>query len=109
VITLAARSFAGPFMVPLWSPPRGAGVYAVMAPGWRLLTFRALDFGAAEDLSTGDLLKQHAKYREWLSIVGTQWNLYVATYEMQLSTPAERGALLRELSREYRPEFKPLA
>jgi hypothetical protein len=109
VITLAARSFAGPFMAPLWSPPRGAGVYAVLAPGWRLLTFRALDFGAAEDLSTPELLRQQAKYGAWLSIVGTQWNLYVATYEMPLSTAAERGAFLRELAREYRPEFRPLA
>jgi hypothetical protein len=28
---------------------------------------------------------------------------------MALSTPAERGTLLRELARGYRPEFKPLA
>jgi hypothetical protein len=109
VITLAARSFAGPFMAPLWLPPRSAGLYAVMAPGWRLLTFRALDFGEAEDLSSRDLLRQHPKYPEWLSILGTEWNLYVATHEMPLSTAAERGTLLRELSREYRPEFKPLA
>ena len=26
-------------------------LYAVMAPGWRLLTFRALEFDHAEDLS----------------------------------------------------------
>ena len=109
MITLAARSFAGPFMAPLWMPPAAAGVYAVMAPGWRLLTFRALDFGQAEDLSSKDLLKQHPKYREWISIVGTEWNLYVAMHEMPLASPAERGAVLRELAREYRPEFKPLA
>ncbi|HEX2332029.1 MAG TPA: hypothetical protein VHI32_02530 [Burkholderiales bacterium] len=109
MITLAARSFTGPFMAPLWLPPRDAGIYAVMAPGWRLLTFRALEFGEAEDLSSKDLLRQHPKYREWLSIVGTQWNLYVATHEMPLSTSAERGAAVRELSREYRPAFKPLA
>jgi hypothetical protein len=44
-------------MAPLWLPPRGAGIYAVMA----------------------------------------------------LSTSADRGAAVRELSREYRPAFKPLA
>ena len=109
MITLAARSFAGPFMAPLWLPVSAAGLYAVMAPGWRLLTFRALDFGEAPDLSSKDLLRQHPKYRDWVSIVGTEWNLYVATHEMPLSTPAERGAVLRELAREYRPEFKPLA
>jgi len=108
VITLGARSFAGPFLAPLWSPPRGAAVYAVMAPGWRLLTFRALEFGHAEELSNA-ALRQHAKYREWLTIVGTEWNLYIATYEMPLSTGSERNAVLRELAREYRPEFKPLA
>ena len=108
MITLGARSFAGPFLAPLWSPPRGAAVYAVMAPGWRLLTFRALEFGHAEELSAADL-RQHAKYREWLSIVGTEWNLYIATYEMPLSTASERNAVLRELAREYRPEFKSLA
>ena len=108
VITLGSRSFAGPFMAPLWSAPKGAGVYAVMAPGWRLLTWRALDFHPAEDLSAPNLIKQHPKYREWVSIVGTEWNLYVATHEMSFSTEAQRAAVIRELAREYRPEFKPL-
>jgi hypothetical protein len=95
-------------MLPLWSAPNIAGVYAVMAPGWRLLTWRALDFCPAADLSAPDLIKQHSKYREWVSIVGTEWNLYVATHEMSFSTEAQRGAVIRELAREYRPEFKPL-
>ena len=108
MITLGSRSFAGPFMAPLWSPPRGAGLYAVMAPGWRLLTFRALDFAQAGDLAEPHLLKQHPKYREWLTIVGTEWNLYIATHELPLSTAAHRAAILRELAREYRPAFKPM-
>jgi len=108
VITLGSRSFAGPHMLPLWSAPRISGVYAVMAPGWRLLTWRALDFHPAEDLSAPNLIKQHPKYREWVSIVGTEWNLYVATHEMSFSTEAQRAAVIRELAREYRPEFKPL-
>ena len=41
-------------------------------------------------------------------IVGTEWNLYVATHEMSFSTEAQRAAVIRELAREYRPEFKPL-
>ena len=45
MIVLANRSFSGPFLLPLWSPPRGAGLFAVMVPGWRLLTFRALRRG----------------------------------------------------------------
>jgi len=28
VITLAGRPFAGPFLLPLWSAPRSAGLYA---------------------------------------------------------------------------------
>ncbi len=107
-MTLGNRSFAGPFLAPLWSPPRSAALYAVMAPGWRLLTFRALQFDHAEVLSSG-MLKQHAKYPEWLTIVGTEWNLYIATYEMPLSTASERATVLRELSRTYRPEFKPIS
>jgi hypothetical protein len=108
MITLGARSFAGPFMAPLWSPAKGAGLYAVMAPGWRLLTFRALDFAQAADLAEPQLLKKHPRYREWLTIVGTEWNLYVATHPLSLSTEAQRAAILRELAREYRPEFKPM-
>jgi len=108
VITLGSRSFAGPHMLPLWSAPKISGVYAVLAPGWRLLTWRALDFCPAADLSAPDLIKQHPKYREWVSIVGTEWNLYVATHEMSFSTEAQRAAVIRELAREYRPEFKPL-
>ena len=108
MITLGSRSFAGPFMAPLWSPPKGAGLYAVMAPGWRLLTFRALEFDHAADFSH-DLLQQNPKYREWLTIVGTEWNLYIATHELSLSTAAERAAVVRELAREYRPEFTALA
>lgn len=107
-MTLGNRSFAGPFLAPLWSPPRSAALYAVMAPGWRLLTFRALEFDHAEELSNG-MLKQHAKYPEWLTIVGTEWNLYIATYEMPLSTASERAVVLREVSRSYRPEFKPIS
>jgi ABC-type cobalt transport system substrate-binding protein len=108
VITLGSRSFAGPFMAPLWAPPKGAAVYAVMAPGWRLLTFRALEFGHAADLAEPHLLKHHPKYREWLTIVGTEWNLYVATHELPFSTEAQRAAAVRELAREYRPEFTPM-
>ena len=109
MITLGSRSFAGPFLAPLWSPPKGAAVYAVMAPGWRLLTFRALEFGHAADLAEPQLLKQHPKYREWLTIVGTEWNLYIAIHELSFSTEAQRAAVVRELARDYRPEFKPLA
>jgi hypothetical protein len=109
VITLGSRSFAGPFLAPLWSAPRSAAVYAVMAPGWRLLTFRALDFDHAQDLSVKDLLRQHPKYPEWLRIVGTEWNLYIAVHEMSFSSGVQRDAALRELLRDYRPEFKPLA
>jgi hypothetical protein len=108
VITLASRSFTGPFMAPLWSAPASAGLYAVMAPGWRPLTFRALHFDQSGELAAPGLLKQHPKYREWIGIVGTEWNLYIATLEMALSTPSERGAVLRSLAREYRPEFKPI-
>ena len=108
MITLGSRSFAGPHMLPLWSAPKSAGIYAVMAPGWRLLTWRALDFCPAAELSAPDLVKQHPNYREWVSIVGTEWNLYVATHEMSFSTEAQRAAVIRELAREYRPEFKPL-
>ena len=107
MITLGRRSFAGPVLAPLWSPPRGAGLYAVMAPGWRLMTFRALEFDHTAAFSR-DLLKQNPKYREWLTIVGTEWNLYIATHELSFSTDAQRAAVVKELGREYRPEFKPL-
>ena len=107
MITLGSRSFAGPVLAPLWLPAKGAGLYAVMAPGWRLLTFRALEFGHAADFSQ-NLLRPHSKYREWLTIVGTEWNLYVATCEMPASSAGERQAALRALVREYRPEFKPI-
>ena len=107
VITLGRRSFAGPILAPLWSPPRGAGLYAVMAPGWRLMTFRALEFDQTADFSPS-LLKQSTKYREWLTIVGTEWNLYIATCGMPGSSEGVRDAALRSLLREYRPEFKPM-
>jgi hypothetical protein len=108
VITLGSRSFAGPFLAPLWSPPKTAAVYAAMAPGWRLLTFRALDFDHAAELSL-DGLRQHPKYADWLRIVGTEWSLYIATYELSFSTEAQRAAVVKELARGYRPEFKPIA
>ncbi len=107
MITLGAYSFSGPFLSPLWSPPKTAGLYAVMVPGWRLLTFRALYFGQAESFAA-DLLKSHARYAEWISIAGTEWNLYIATHEMSFSTPSQREAAGRELARTYKPEFKPV-
>ncbi|HZM36043.1 MAG TPA: hypothetical protein VFC18_16315 [Burkholderiales bacterium] len=105
MITLGGRSFAGPFLTPLWQAPRAAGVYAVLVPGWRLLTFRALHFGAAGDFAYAGLLKGHARYAEWLRIAGTDWNLYVGTHEMSFSTEPQRQAAVRELERGYRPEF----
>jgi hypothetical protein len=105
MITLGARSFSGPYLAPLWLPARAAGVCAVMVPGWRLLTFRALHFFAAEDFSAPGALKGHPRYAEWVRIAGTDWNLYVATHEMSFSTGAQREAAVRELERGYRPEF----
>jgi hypothetical protein len=104
VITLGSRSFAGPFLLPLWSAPKAAGLFAVMVPGWRLLTFRALHFGQVENFSI-DCIKNHSRYAEWISIAGTEWNLYVATCEMSFSTEVQRQAAEREVAREYRPEF----
>ena len=104
MITLGSRSFAGPFLLPLWSAPRSAGLYAVMVPGWRLLTFRALHFGQMESFSI-DSLKKHPRYAEWVSVGGTEWNLYIATHDMSLSTESERLVAEREVTREYRPEF----
>jgi hypothetical protein len=104
VITLGSRGFAGPFLLPLWSPPKTAGLYAVMVPGWRLLTFRALHFGQSEDLSRKELVKD-IRYAQWLSVAGTDWNLYIATHEMSFSTDTQRQAAEREVFREYRPEF----
>jgi hypothetical protein len=105
MITLGGRSFLGPFLAPLWSSPQAAGLYAVLVPGWRLLTFRALHFGESEDFSSNPL-KSHARYAQWLSIAGTDWNLYVATHEMSFSTAGQRSAAEREITRAYKPEFK---
>jgi len=108
VITLAGRQFAGPFLAPVWSPARTAGIYAVMVPGWRVMTFRALHFAQTEDFSSNSF-RQHERYAEWLSIGGTEWNLYIAVHEMSFSTEAQRQAVEKALARDYRPEFNDLA
>ena len=108
MITLAHTKFAGPFLAPLWSPSRNPGVYAVMVPGWRVMTFRALHFGQAQELSM-DAIRSHARYAEWHSIAGTEWNLYIAVHEMSFSTQAQRETVERVLARDYRPEFNDLA
>lgn len=107
MITLGSLSFSGPFLAPLWSAPKAAGLYAVLVPGWKLMTFRALYFGQAEALDA-DILKSHSRLAEWRAIAGTEWNLYVATHEMSLSTPAQREATARELARSYKPGFSPV-
>jgi hypothetical protein len=107
VITLGGRSFTGPFLAPFWSPSRNPGAYAVMVPGWRVMTFRALHFGQAQELSM-DEVRSHSRYAEWHSIAGTEWNLYVAVHEMPFSTRAQRQAVERALARDYRPEFNDL-
>src|SRR5688500_20252195 len=91
VITLGSRQFTGPFIAPLWSPPRAPGLYAVMVPGWRLLMFHAVHFGHAADLSSAELVKQHPKYGYWLTLAGSEWNLYVATCETYHPTACERA------------------
>ena len=107
MITLGSLSFSGPFLAPLWSPPKTAGLYAILVPGWRLLTFRALYFGQAESFSP-DLLKSHERHHEWVTIAGTDWNLYIAIHEMSFATPAQLESAARELARSYKPEFKPV-
>jgi hypothetical protein len=104
VITLGSRSFSGPFLLPLWSAPRAPGLYAIMVPGWRLLTFRALHFDQAESLSI-EKVKAHPRYSEWIAAAGTEWNLYVATHDMSFSTEGQRAAACVDVSRDYRPEF----
>ena len=98
MITLGSRSFAGPFLTPLWSPPRAPGLYAVMIPGWRLLMFHPVHFGEAADLSAPGVLKGHPSYADWLALAGTEWNLYIATFDMYGSGEAERQSLQRELA-----------
>ena len=105
MISLGGRSFNGPFLSPLWSAPQSAGLYAVLVPGWRLLTFRALHFGESADFSANPV-RSHPRYAEWLAIAGTDWNLYVATHEMSFSTQAQREAAERALLRDYKPEFR---
>lgn len=107
MITLGSLSFSGPFIAPLWSPAKTAGLFAVLVPGWKLMTFRALYFGQAEELRT-DLIKAHSRLAEWRTIAGTEWNLYVATHEMSLSTAGQREAAARELARSYKPGFRPV-
>jgi hypothetical protein len=75
-----------------------------MVPGWRLLTFRALHFGAAESFSI-ETIRTSSKYGEWVAAAGTEWNLYVATHEMSFSTESQREAAARDVARDYRPEF----
>jgi hypothetical protein len=107
VITLGTLSFSGPFLAPIWSPPKTAGLFAVLVPGWKLMTFRALYFGQAEPFEAG-LIKAHSRMTEWRTIAGTEWNLYIATHEMPFSTAAQRDAASRELARSYKPGFKPV-
>jgi len=105
VITLGSLSFSGPFLAPLWSAPKTAGLYAVLVPGWKLMTFRALYFGQAEMLDN-EIVKSHSRLAEWRTIAGTEWNLYVATHEMSFSTAGQRESAARELARSYKPAFK---
>jgi len=107
MITLGGRSFTGPFLAPVWSPSRTAGIYAVMVPGWRVMTFRALHFARSGDFSSHGF-RRHERYAEWLSIAGTEWNLYIAVHKMPFSTDAQRHAVERALARDYRPEFNEL-
>ena len=108
MISLGGQSFTGPFLAPVWSPAKVAGIFAVMVPGWRVMTFRALHFDQAAELSI-DAIRKHPRYAEWVSIAGTEWNVYIAVREMALSTEAERQAVERALARDYRPEFNDLA
>ena len=107
MISLGGRTFTGPFLAPLWSPSRHPGVYAVMVPGWRVMTFRALHFGQAQELSI-DAIRSCSRYGEWHSIAGTEWNLYIAVYPMPSSTEAQRAVVECALARDYRPEFNDL-
>ena len=107
MITLGTLSFSGPFLTPLWTPPKTPGLYAILVPGWRLNTFRAIYFGQAETFSA-DLIKSHERHTEWVTIAGTDWNLYIATHEMSFATPAQLESTARELARSYKPEFRPV-
>ena len=107
-ITLGSRSFEGPYLAPLWTPRSLSGLFAVMVPGWRLMTFRALHFGQTGDFASG-FLKAQPRYAEWLRIAGTEWNLYLATHEMSFSTEVQREAAAAAVTRGYRPQFAPPA
>jgi hypothetical protein len=99
MIALGGRSFSGPFLAPVWTPRRAPGLYAVMVPGWRLLTFHPVHIGHASDLAYAGLLRGHDSYAEWLSLSGTEWNLYIAACEMPGSSEPDRQAACRSLAR----------
>ena len=61
------------------------------------MCIRDRHFGYAEDLSAPGLVREHPKYGYWMTLAGSEWNLYIATCEMYHSTESERAAAYQEL------------
>jgi len=76
-----------------------------MVPGWRLLTFRGAPLRAGGGFLGARAPRRASALPRMAGDRRHRLELYIATYAMSTSTPAQREAVERQIAREYRPEF----
>lgn len=98
--------FDGPYLLDDWSPPRRAGIYAIMHkpnPSDKPLVYRVDYFGESSDLSNRGLPWNHHKSQCFIKQAGSKDNVYIAVYFMPGSSESERQKIEDELIEKYEP------
>jgi hypothetical protein len=105
--TLAGYSFEGPRLLAGWTPPKRAGVYALLyrpEPEAKPERYGVIYVGHSDDLSGEGFPFRHPAARCWLNRVGgDRYRLHVCYLEAPGALPTHREQITRELVAIYKP------
>jgi hypothetical protein len=104
--SLAGYPFEGPRLLGGWTPPAAAAVYAILyrpEAQPKPNHYAVIYVDQAEDLTAERLPFRHQRAACWVQRAGSQWQLYIATYQVPGGGRSHRELIVRELISVYKP------
>jgi hypothetical protein len=104
--SLAGYAFEGPRLLGGWTPPATPGVYAILYkpdPETRPERYAVIYVGQSDDLSKERFPFRHPAASCWKRRAGSEWKIYICTYQPAGGARPHRELIARELAAVYRP------
>jgi hypothetical protein len=104
-IHFGSYQFSDPVLLQRWFPPSVAGLYVILVLDLSIMphAYKALYLGKTGNFAKRGLLDSHKKRPCWFALAGTGASLYVSTYPMPHSSPAQRKTIEQQLIATYQP------